>query len=68
MGYLNKTCNAGVIGQEYGVPPTVGPVLQAQSSANTWRKFTLKKVGTTAQGELLVEVETFYPKSSNKPR
>jgi hypothetical protein len=55
MGYLNKTCSAS------------GPVLRAASDGNTWTQFTLTKVGKTGQGEDLVEIETYYPKSSHKP-
>jgi hypothetical protein len=56
MSYLNKTCSAS------------GPVVRATSSGNTWTKFTLTKVGESGQGEDLVEIETYYPKSSKKPR
>ena len=66
MGYLNKTCSTGVTGPVYG--PTVGPLLRSASSANTWRSFTIKKVGETDQNEDLVEIKTSYPKSSEKPK
>jgi hypothetical protein len=56
MGYLNKTCSAS------------GPVLRAASDGRTWTKFTLTKVGKSAQGEDLVAIQTYYPKSSSKPR
>ena len=65
MAYLNKTCNADAAGSIYG--PIAGPMLRASSAGNTWRMFTLKKLGTTAQNEDLVEIETDYPKSSQKP-
>ena len=56
MGYLNKTCQAS------------GPVLRKAANGNTWAKFTLTKVGKSAQGEDLVEIATYYPPSSSKPR
>ena len=65
MAYLNKTCNADAAGSIYR--PSAGPMLRAASAGNTWREFTLKKVGTTGQNENLVEIETHYPKSSPKP-
>jgi hypothetical protein len=56
MGYLNKTCSSS------------GPVLRLASNSNTWNIFTFTKVGKSAEGEELVQIETFYPTSSNKPR
>ncbi len=65
MGYLNKTCNAGTAGSTYG--STVGPLLRGAVNGNTWRMFTLTEVGKTAQNEVLVQIKTSYPKSSQKP-
>lgn len=56
MGYLNKTCRAS------------GPVLRAASAGKTWTKFTITKTGKNAQGQDLVELKTYYPKSTRKPR
>jgi hypothetical protein len=57
MSYLNKTsCSAS------------GPVIRKAANGNTWAKFTLKNVGRSAQGEELVEIATYYPPSSSKPR
>ena len=56
MGYLNKTCSAS------------GPVLRGATDGKTWTEFTFTKVGKSAQDEDLVEIETYYPKSNQKPR
>jgi hypothetical protein len=56
MSYLNKTCSES------------GPVLRGASDGKTWTKFTFNKVGKSAQGEDLVEIQTYYPKSSTTPR
>ena len=56
MGYRNKTCDAS------------GPVLRDASEGNTWTEFTFTNMGKSAQGEDLVEVATYYPPSSSKPR
>ena len=62
MAYLNKKCNAGTAGPTHG--PTVGPLLRDPIIGKTWGMFTLKEVGKTAQNEVLVEIQTSYPKSS----
>ena len=56
MGYWNKTCSDS------------GPVLRGASEGNSWTKFTLTNVVKSAQGEDLVEIATYYPKSSHTPR
>ncbi len=56
MGYLNETSS------------TCGPVLRSSTNGNTWTTFTLTKAGKSPQGEDLVEIATYYPPSSTKPR